>query len=211
MMQLRLDEGPLDILCLGAHPDDIEIGCGGSLLEILHRHPGSRVDWVVLAASGERAEEGRCAARRFLEEAADSESIFHDFQDGFLPDSWAQVKRRFEELKQRRRPDVVFTHWSQDAHQDHRLVSELTWNTFRDHLIVEYDGDLGRPNLFVPLSGDALRRKISILMECHGSQAGKDWFDEELFRGLARVRGMECRSPEGWAEAFHLRKLTLQA
>jgi len=214
MKRLYLGDGPLNILCLGAHPDDIEIGCGGSLLEMLRRRKEVSVAWVVFSVSDERREEAQCAARRFLERATHTEISFHGFEDGFLPHVAADVKRRFEELKGLPDPDLVFTHWSGDAHQDHRLVSELSWNTFRDHLILEYeipkyDGDLGRPNLYLPLGNGALDEKISILMECHRSQARKDWFDEDVFRGLARIRGMECRASSGYAEAYHQRKAVL--
>jgi len=211
MKNLHLDDGPLNILCLGAHPDDIEIGCGGTVLEILRKRKDVSVAWVVFAVSKERREEAECAAKHFLKEAAHTEISLHGFEDGYLPYTGGEVKRRFEELKQLPDPDVIFTHWSEDAHQDHRLVSELSWNTFRNHLILEYeipkyDGDFGRTNAYVSLPGDVLDEKISIVMECHRTQRDKDWFDEDVFRGLARLRGMECHAPEGFAEAFHQRK-----
>ncbi len=214
MMRFHLDDGPLNILCLGAHPDDIEIGCGGTLLELLASRAEVHVDWVVLAVAADRREEAQCAARRFLENARESHLGLHGFEDGFLPHLGREVKRRFEEMKGLADPDLIFTHWRGDAHQDHRLVNELTWNTFRDHLILEYeipkyDGDLGRPTLYLPLSGKTLEEKISIVVECHRSQAEKDWFEPEVFRSLARLRGMECRAPEGYAEAFHAYKTRL--
>jgi len=203
--------GPLKILCLGAHPDDIEIGCGGSLLRLLEERPGSELHWVVFTAAGERAQEARAGADAFRATAAAGETVLFDFEDAFLPGAHAEVKRRFEELKQGSNPDLIFTHWEGDAHQDHRLLSELAGNTFRDHLVLEYeipkyDGDLGRPNIFLPLSAAQLDRKIEILMQVYASQRSKDWFDPEIFRGLARLRGMECRAPERYAEAFYLRK-----
>jgi LmbE family N-acetylglucosaminyl deacetylase len=208
--------GPLQLLCLGAHPDDIEIGCGGSLLRLLDERPGSELRWVVFTAKGARAAEARRGAERFTAEAAGVEIILHEFEDAFLSGAHAEVKRCFEELKGGPEPDLVFTHWEGDAHQDHRLLSELAGNTFRDHLVLEYeipkyDGDLGRPNLYLPLSAAQLERKIEGLMEVYSTQRSKDWFDPEVFRGLARLRGMECRAPERYAEAFHLRKAVLTA
>ncbi len=209
-------DGPLNILCLGAHPDDIEIGCGGSLLRLLNDRPGSELRWVVFTAQGERAGEARTGAEHFAAAAAEREIVLFDFEDAFLPGAHAEVKRRFEELKQGSNPDLVFTHWEGDAHQDHRLLSKLAGNTFRDHLVLEYeipkyDGDLGRPNLFLPLTAEQLERKIEILMQVYASQRSRDWFDPEVFRGLARLRGMECRAPERYAEAFYLRKGVLAA
>ncbi len=209
-------EGPLKILCLGAHPDDIEIGCGATLLRLLQDRPGSVVRWVVFAARGDRAKEAQSGAELFCEGAGKSELVLHDFEDAYLPGAHAEVKRRFEELKEGMDPDLILTHWEGDAHQDHRLLSELAGNTFRDHLVLEYeipkyDGDLGRPNLYLPVSEAQLARKVEILMEVYASQRSKDWFDAELFSGLARLRGMECRAPERYAEAFYLRKGVLGA
>src|ERR1019366_10187722 len=158
MIHLKPDSGaarPLDILCLGSHSDDIEIGCGGAILHLADQYPGSRFHWVVFSATGVREAEARRAAEMFAGNNL-QEPILKSFQDGFMPFSGGEVKAIFEELKGKVSPDVIFTHHRNDAHQDHRLIAQLTWNTFRDHLILEYeipkyDGDLGQPNVFVPL------------------------------------------------------------
>jgi LmbE family N-acetylglucosaminyl deacetylase len=216
MKNLALPEGALHVICVGAHPDDIEIGCGGTLLELLESRAETHLRWVVFTAKGKRREEAEAGARKFGAAAASCDLILHEFEDGFLPYHGEAVKRRFEELKKGPDPDLILTHWGGDFHQDHRLVSELCWNTFRDHLILEfevpkYDGDFGRPNLYVALSRDRIDSKIAGLWQCFPSQREKDWFDEELFLSLARIRGMECRAPEGCAEAFFVRKATLAA
>jgi LmbE family N-acetylglucosaminyl deacetylase len=173
------------------------------------------VTWVVLGADGDRAEEARSSAAAFLVDADESEIVVHGFRDAFFPYIGTQVKEAFEELKARIAPQVVFTHAREDLHQDHRLVSELTWNTFRDHLILEYeipkyDGDLGRPNAFVHVPRDLAQEKVRLIVESFPTQAGKDWFDAELFLGLMRIRGMEARAPSGYAEAFVCRKVALR-
>ncbi|MEZ5099274.1 MAG: PIG-L deacetylase family protein [Thermoleophilia bacterium] len=201
------------LLCLGAHSDDAEIGCGGTVLRLLEEHPAAHVVWVVLAASGERREEAVASARRLLGNAS-CEIVVEAFRDGFLPHDSVRVKERFEALKEAVSPDLILTHTRDDMHQDHRLVNELTWNTWRSHLILEYeipkvDGDLGRPNLYVPLTAEQVERKVAHLLEAFPSQRGKHWFDAELFRGLMRLRGMEAVSPSGYAEAFVARKLVL--
>lgn len=212
----RASDQPLSVLCIGAHSDDIEIGCGGTLLRLQAQYPKMRLHWVVLSASGVRGEEAERAAKLFTEDHS-STVILKEYQDGFLPYMGAEVKRFFEQLKREGAdPDVIFTHWSGDAHQDHRLVSELTWNTFRSHFILEYeipkyDGDLGRPNFFVPLASEFYERKVSHLFEAFCSQQGKRWFDRETFLGLMRLRGMESNSPSGYAEGFHCRKLVAAA
>ena len=206
---------PTTILCLGAHSDDIEIGCGGSILQLKKSLGEIKFHWVVLCATGKRAEEASRAASLFTA-GSDAEVVFKDFRDGFLPYTGSAVKDFFEELKSCVDPDLIFTHWQGDAHQDHRLVSELTWNTFRNHLILEYeipkyDGDLGRPNVFVPLDGPTADQKINHLFEFFVSQQSKPWFDRETFRGLMRIRGMESNSSSGFAEAFYARKIVLEA
>ncbi len=213
-MNLGLGKGALKVLCLGAHPDDIEIGCGGTLLEMLGQGREIHLRWVVFAAGGARRAEARAGAETFGKKASSLQTVFHEFEDGFLPYEGEAVKRRFEELKNGANPDLILTHWSGDLHQDHRLVNELCLNTFRDHLILEfeipkYDGDLGRPNFYLPLSRASMQAKVDGLKSCFPSQSKKDWFDEELFRGLARIRGMECRAKDGYAEAFYLRKARL--
>jgi len=202
------------VLCLGAHSDDIEIGCGGTILRLAGAYPNARFHWMVFTAAGARAEEARKGAELFTA-GCRKEVVLKDFRDGFLPYTGAQVKECFEQLKSVVSPDVIFTHWGSDAHQDHRLLSELTWNTFRNHLILEYevpkyDGDLGRPNVFVPLEPAQYEKKVEYLLEVFGSQRSKAWFDRQTFLGLMRLRGMEASSASGYAEAFHGRKLVLQ-
>jgi LmbE family N-acetylglucosaminyl deacetylase len=202
------------VLVLGSHADDIEIGCGGTLLSLMRSHPELDVTWVVLCAAGERAREARESAAAFLTLAAAQQVIVLGLRDGFLPYLGGEAKERFEDLKRQLDPDLIFTHSRHDLHQDHRLVCELTWNTWRDHLIFEYeipkfDGDLGTPNVFVPISRELANEKVRLLMNAFPSQSDKHWFDEELFLGLMRVRGMEAASPSGYAEAFTCRKLSL--
>jgi LmbE family N-acetylglucosaminyl deacetylase len=200
------------VLAIGCHADDIEIGCGGTLIALSRARPGLVLTWVVLAAPGDRAAEARACAQEFLADAGASDVRIHEFRDSFLPYVGGEVKEVFEDLKDVR-PDLVFTHTRHDLHQDHRLACELTWNTFRNHLILEYeipkyDGDLGSPNVFVPLEESLVEEKLRILRDHYASQHSKHWFDDELFRGLMRLRGMESASR--YAEAFTCRKLTLQ-
>jgi LmbE family N-acetylglucosaminyl deacetylase len=214
MLHLNLSKAAttdLTVLCLGAHCDDIEIGCGGTLLHLKTVVPRVRFHWVVLSASGPRGQEAAMAAELFTA-GCKKELVLKEYRDGFLPYSGANVKDFFEEMKGQVDPDLIFTHWQGDAHQDHRLISELTWNTYRNHLILEYevpkyDGDIGRPNLFVPLAAPLYERKVDHLIEAFPSQRGKRWFDRETFLGLMRIRGMESNSPSGYAEAFHTRKI----
>jgi LmbE family N-acetylglucosaminyl deacetylase len=217
MFNLRLAAGPqapLRILCLGAHSDDIEIGCGGTVLSLLSRYERTSVRWVVFSANDVRAREARESAASFLEGAESRDVSVMKYRDGFFPFFGGQIKEEFESLKQQFEPDLVLTHYRDDRHQDHRLVSDLTWNTFRDHLILEYeipkyDGDLGRPNVFVPLEEQLCARKTGILLESFRSQRSKQWFDEETFMALMRLRGMEANSTSRYAEAFYSRKLVL--
>lgn len=205
------------LLCLGAHCDDIEIGCGGAVMRLIEEHPGLDVTWVVFTSNPTRAVEAETAANLFLAGLDGSGSkrvIIKTFRDGFLPYEGALVKAEFEALKPLVKPDLILTHYRQDLHQDHRLVSELTWNTWRDHLIWEYeipkyDGDMGIPNGFVTLEEPMLRRKVDLIRQCYPTQWGKNWFSEETFFALARLRGMECQSPTKYAEAFHCRKIRL--
>ncbi len=202
------------LLVIGAHSDDIEIGCGGTILTLTRAAPGLTVDWVVLAAAGERESEARASAEAFLAHAGSARVEVHAFRDGFLPYVGAEVKQVFEDLKPRVDPQLVLTHTRDDLHQDHRLACELTWNTFRDHLVLEYevpkvDGDSIRPNVFVPLEERVVEEKIELLHRHFPSQAGKHWFDEDTFRGLMRLRGMEANAPERFAEAFVGRKVQL--
>jgi LmbE family N-acetylglucosaminyl deacetylase len=204
---------PLVVLCLGAHSDDIEIGCGGAVLHLKSTHPRSSFHWVVFSAAGARGQEAAKAAELFTA-GSEKTVVLRNYRDGFLPYSGGEVKDFFEELKSQINPDLIFTHWRGDAHQDHRLLAELTWNTFRDHLILEYeipkyDGDLGQPGLFVPLSAEICRQKVRHIMETFRSQHAKRWFQEDTFMSLLRLRGMECNAPSGHAEAFHCRKMLL--
>jgi LmbE family N-acetylglucosaminyl deacetylase len=199
---------------MGAHSDDIEIGCGATLLSLMRRRPRPEFRWIVWSAAERREREARLGARRFLGNAASEEVRVHAFRDGYFPAQFAEIKEAFENLAGEFRPDVVFTHARDDRHQDHRVISDLTWNTFRNHLVLEYeipkwDGDLGRPNLYVPVNRATARRKTRALLSVFGSQRSKDWFSEETFLGLMRLRGVECRAAGGLAEAFHARKITL--
>ena len=207
--------GPLTrVLALGSHSDDIEIGCGATLLALTRARPDVEVTWVVLGADGDRADEAKASAARFLASAGRADVRVHGFRDGFFPYVGGEVKEVFETLKEVE-PQLVLTHTRADLHQDHRLVCELTWNTFRDHLILEYevpkwDGDLGTPNLFVPVARELAEEKARLLSEAFPTQSGKHWFEGEVFLGLMRLRGMESRSPSGYAEAFTSRKLSIE-
>lgn len=201
-------------MCLGAHADDIEIGCGGSVIQLLRTYPHVEADWVVLSAEASRGDEARTSASLFLEGATRSHVVVQGFRDRYFPYGGEAIKEFFDELGSSISPHVIFTHSREDRHQDHRTVSDLTWNTWRDHLILEYevpkyDGDLGTPNCYMPLDASVAARKVELLERCFPSQKGKHWFDEEVFRGLMRLRGLECRAPEGYAEAFHGRKVSL--
>jgi len=202
------------LLALGAHSDDIEIGCGATILRLVQEYPDLEVHWVVFSAHGARADEARASAESLLSDAVRREIVVESFRDGFLPYDGAAVKDRFETLKTQIDPDLILTHYGRDAHQDHRLVSELTWNTFRNHLILEFeipkfDGDLGQPSVFVQLSEDLVRRKVEHLHQHFPSQHGRQWFSEDLFRSLMRLRGMECNAESSHAEAFYSRKILI--
>lgn len=201
----------LSVLCLGAHADDIEIGVGGTILEWIGAGAKLHVRWCVLSAAGRRADEARASAASFLAGATAAEVEVATFPDGLFPYHGYEIKSWMEDLKDRVQPDLVFSHRFDDAHQDHREVSRLTWNTFRDHLIFEYeipkwDGDISRPNVYSVLAGPTVERKISLLLSEFPTQRSKDWFDAETFRALARLRGLECRAPDRYAEGLFLRK-----
>ena len=201
------------ILLLGAHSDDIEIGCGGTVLQLLASSSQLEITWVVLSGSPARKKEAEKSFKAMVA-GANANFIHRAFKDGFFPFEGAKIKAFFESLKSSVEPDVIFTHWGGDAHQDHRFVSEMTWNTFRSQLIFEYeipkyDGDLGRPNAFVPLKEQFGEKKVAHLMRSFASQSSKDWYSAETFMGLMRLRGMESRSASGLAEAFHCRKLSI--
>jgi LmbE family N-acetylglucosaminyl deacetylase len=214
--QLALPGRRVSVLCLGAHSDDIEIGLGGTLLNWIQSGVELDVHWCVASASGPRADEARNSAAEFLKGVKSSCIELAEFRDGFFPYQGAELKTWIETLKNRISPDVVFTHRRDDAHQDHRELCKLAWNSFRNHVVLEYeipkwDGDLGRPNFYVPIREVDLERKINLLEAHFGTQRSKDWFDAETFRGLARLRGMECRAEERYAEAFVARKMTFSA
>jgi LmbE family N-acetylglucosaminyl deacetylase len=199
------------ILCLGAHSDDIEIGCGGTLLTLGQRHPGLEILWVVFSGEGARTREARQSAKRFLESFALRKVVVKPFKGSFFPYQGVAIKKYFEELKSFE-PDLVFTHYRDDRHQDHRVLSDLAWNTFRDHAILEYeipkyDGDLGIPNVFVPLDAEVVKTKTELLCKAFQTQRNKHWFTEDTFLSLMRLRGIECASQ--YAEAFHGRKIVL--
>lgn len=204
----------LSLLCLGAHSDDIEIGAGGTVLSLIAAGVRLRVQWCVLSATGERAKEAEAGAAAFLAGAAESHVALGTFDDSYFPPQGRAIKEWLAAIRDRFRPDLVLTHRRDDAHQDHRAVNAATWNLFRDHLVLEYeipkwDGDLGQPNFYVPLTAATLAAKVERLERSFPTQRAKDWFEPETFRGLARLRGMECRAPEGYAEGFVLRKAIL--
>jgi LmbE family N-acetylglucosaminyl deacetylase len=201
------------ILLLGAHCDDIEIGCGGTVMRLVERFRAGRFVWVTLSSDPVREAETRAAAGRLLAGCAEQQVFVEPFPGSYFPHCGRELKDYFEGLK-RFAPDLVLTHCRHDLHQDHRVTNELTWNSFRDHAILEYeipkfDGDLGVPNAYVPLTRAQLARKCDVLLECFPSQAARSWFTRDTFEALARLRGIECNAPEGVAEAFHGRKQSL--
>jgi len=205
---------PFHILCLGAHSDDIEIGCGGTLLRLAQEYPLLNIRWVVFTARGARKQEAFDSAQDFLAGVNEKQIFLEEFRDGFLPYQGAQVKEYFETLKQQTPPDMIFTHYRHDLHQDHRLLNELTWNTWRNHLILEYeipkyDGDLGTPNFFVHLDPATAQQKTDLLLKHFGTQRSKDWFTTDTFLSLMRLRGVEAKAPHHYAEAFYGRKIIL--
>jgi LmbE family N-acetylglucosaminyl deacetylase len=204
----------VSVLCLGAHSDDIEIGAGGTILSWIASGVRLHVHWCVLSAIGPRAAEAEQSAAAFLDGAASARVEIAGFKDGFFPYQGSDIKAWMEELKPRVDPDIILTHRRDDAHQDHREIEQLTWNSFRNHLILEYeipkwDGDLGQPNTYCALTQAVFDRKVSLLLSHFGTQRSKDWFNPDVFGGLARLRGMECRAPQGYAEGFVVRKALL--
>jgi LmbE family N-acetylglucosaminyl deacetylase len=205
----------LKILCLGSHCDDIEIGCGGTLLSILDAYKNSEVFWVVFSSDPRREEEARASAKKFLKHAGNSTIMIEKFRNGYFPYIGGEIKDYFEALKDRISPDVILTHYRMDLHQDHRTISDLTWNTFRHHFILEYeipkyDGDFGAPNFFVPLESSICRHKVKTILKTFRTQGDKHWFTEEILLSLLRIRGMECGSPTDYAEAFYCRKILFE-
>ena len=206
------DKVDFRLLCLGAHSDDIEIGCGGTVLRLLEDIPNSEVHWVVFGAAGKRADEAAESANRFLANAGRRQVIIKEFRDGFFPYVGADIKNLFEDLKRDCFPDLILTHYRHDLHQDHRVLSDLTWNTFRNHFILEYeivkyDGDIGAPNFFVQLNDSTCRKKIENILQCFRSQTHKHWFTEDTFLSMLRLRGLESNAPDKYAEAFYSRKI----
>jgi LmbE family N-acetylglucosaminyl deacetylase len=202
------------LLCVGAHSDDLEIGCAGTVRKLVRMNPGLRVDWVVCTASGVREQEARESAKELLARARSANVVLKSFRNGYFHSAVAEIKEFFESLKSLPAPDVILTHYRHDLHQDHRTVAELTWNTFRDHTILEYevpkfDGDLGAPNVFMTLSAEEVGAKVALLQGHFHSQRDKQWFSGSTFEGLCRIRGIECNSPTGFAEAFYGRKLVI--
>lgn len=213
MLPLSFQQKGLKVLCLGAHCDDIEIGCGGTVMRLTEEYPGLNAKWVVFTSDPEREREARESADHFLEKASSRDVVILNYRDGFLPYEGVGVKTFFEEIKAFK-PDLIFTHFRHDLHQDHRFICDLTWNTFRDHFILEYeipkyDGDLGNPNFFVPLDSATADRKIAALQQYFPSQSGKHWFDQDTFSSMMRIRGLESVSRSRYAEGFYLRKAVL--
>ena len=212
----KKERGSCRILCLGAHSDDIEIGCGGTILELLRTRRNLEFHWVVFSSGSDREREARRSAGLFLKGAARQEVSILNFRNSFFPFQGVEIKEYFEKLKSEISPDVILTHTRKDLHQDHRVINQLTWNTWRNHLILEYeipkyDGDLGAPNFFVPFDRRICARKIKYLMTCFKTQGNKHWFTPDTFAGLMRIRGLEANSPGKFAEAFYSRKLVLGA
>ena len=212
MLEMSFEASPQTILCLGAHSDDIEIGCGATLLKLIEKYDNIHIKWIVFSARGQRAIEAQKSAKLFLKGVESKDIEVKSFKDGFFFYDGKEIKLYFEELKTNIKPDIIFTHYRHDLHQDHRLICELTWNTFRNHLVLEYeipkfDGDLGSPNFFFHVTREECDRKVQYLMSAFESQKSKHWFSEELFQALLRIRGMESSSPSDFAEAFYCRKL----
>lgn len=205
---------PLRVLCLGAHSDDIEIGCGGTILHLLASYCKCDMTWVVFSAKAQRRREALSSAKRFLKDARATTIITKGFKESFFPFRGEEIKKFFEQLKKHEAPDLIFTHYRHDLHQDHRMICELTWNTFRNHQILEYeipkyDGDLGQPNVYVPLTRAISENKVRYLMDGFSTQSSREWFTEDTFYSLLRLRGIESNAPDKYAEAFYGRKIVL--
>lgn len=213
-IQINKNTGLLNVLCLGAHCDDIELGCGGTVLALAESHPDIIIHWVVFASNPVRKQEALASANAFLSNVAHKNIIISEFRESFFPYVGSEIKGNFEKIKTDFSPDLVFTHYRDDRHQDHRVISDLTWNTFRDHLILEYeilkyDGDIGNPNAYISLTRSQCERKLDLINEHFISQREKTWFDREAFMAMLRLRGVECNAQEGLAEAFYSRKFTI--
>jgi LmbE family N-acetylglucosaminyl deacetylase len=213
-LSLRPGSAPLRVLCLGAHSDDIEIGCGGTVMQWLRDGAALDVTWVVCSAPDTRRTEATRSAQALLRGAARRRIVIGDLEDSHFPSQMRELKAFCRQIRDEDKADVVFTHHVDDLHQDHRALAEVTWQTWRDHLVLEYEipkfeGDLGRPNAFVPLEGSVARRKVDHLMRHFGTQRSKDWFRASTFEALMALRGIECRAADGMAEAFHARKVRI--
>jgi LmbE family N-acetylglucosaminyl deacetylase len=215
MLNLILDSSKqqaLRVLCIGAHCDDIEIGCGATLRALQGSGRKPVIDWVVLSGGAERRKEAQRSMRLLVKPRCRGELQFGQFPDGQFPAAYAEIKRFFESIKSKPGADLILCHQRDDRHQDHRVVNEMVWSTFRDHVVLEYeipkwDGDLGQPNVYVPIDAKDANAKVEALMKSYPSQANKDWYTRDTFMTMLRLRGLECRSPSGYAEAFHGRKL----
>jgi len=208
------DDYPYRLLFLGAHSDDIEIGCGGSILKLLKNYHETEVCWIVFSSNGQRGKEAAESADNFLVNTPHKRVILENFRESYFPYVGAQIKEYFEKIKEEFIPDIIFTHYRNDLHQDHRLINELTWNTFRNHIILEYeilkyDGDFGNPNFYISLDKNTGELKIENLLKGFGSQKGRSWFREEVFRSVLNLRGVESNAPDGFAEGFYCRKAVI--
>lgn len=213
-LQFNLGRRAPCFLFMGAHCDDIEIGCGGTVIELLRQYPGAKIHWLVFSTGAGREKEARRAAAGLLRDARNPQVTIKDFRGAYFPSEAPAIKDFLEVYRRTVEPDVIFTHCREELHQDHRILGELTWNTWRNHMILEYeipkyDGGLGSPSVFVPLPRKTVRRKVDLLMKVFQTQLPKQWFTPATFEGLMRLRGIECNAPEGFAEAFYSRKLVL--
>jgi LmbE family N-acetylglucosaminyl deacetylase len=212
MQSFQFTKAKLKILCLGAHPDDIEIGCGGTILKLIELHD-TQITWIVFSANPKRKKEAIESANTFLEKSGTKTIIVNNFDETYFPYDGREIKQYFFQLSSFN-PDIIFTHHRGDSHQDHKLICELTWNTFRDHLIFEYeipkyDGDLGNPNVYSILPKEIGEKKIGTIVKVFRSQKDRNWFDEETFWALLRLRGVESNSVTKYAEAFYARKISI--
>ena len=212
MQILDFKDKKIKILCLGAHPDDIEIGCGGSLLKLTSTYD-TEVNWVVFSASEERKNEAITSANKFLEKSNKKTIIIKDYKESFFPYEGEKIKKYFYEI-QDYNPDLIFTHFKMDGHQDHKTINELTWNTFRNNTILEYeipkyDGDISNPNLYIILDKEQCRNKIKYINETFQTQQNKHWFNEQTFWSILTIRGVESRSATKYAEAFYANKIVI--
>ena len=209
----KTEESSFRILCLGSHSDDIEIGCGGTIIKLMENLSNVDLLWVVFSAGGVRKKEAQRSASLFSNKAHQKDIRTLNFRDSFFPYQGLEIKEYFETIKEFN-PDLIFTHYHKDHHQDHRLVSELTSNTFRNNMILEYeipkyDGDLGSPNIFVNLDEKYCQKKIELILDCFTSQLDNHWFSDETFRSIMRLRGIQCNSSTGYAESFYGRKISI--